>query len=513
MKLKNTKFAAVLAFAFLCQGAQAGEKQELEALRQTTLNLIQALVQQGLLTSDKAEALLKSAAAPAPSADQSHQPMQHAEANVVRVPYVPETVKREIREQVKNEVLAQAKSERWGDPGALPDWVGRFKFSGDMRLRFQKDMFQKDNILPSDLLAGYGFSMNNTTEDRERMRIRVRLNTDIKVADDWKAGLRLSTGSSTTDPVSTNQTMGNTANKYTVVFDRAYLKYDPYRWLSVTGGRLPNPWFGTDLVWDEDLNFEGLAATLKPQLTDSLTGFFTAGAFPAQEIERSNTVLASSKWLYGAQLGMEWVSSDMSRFKLAVGDYKYSHVAGQPNPILNSHFYDSTAPQFHQKGNSMFYIDNPAASLLGLASNFHELNLTGRFDWAAFDPVHVIVTGDYVKNIGFDRQEILQRTGLDIEPRTEGYQAKVMVGMPEIKKEGEWQTYAGYKHLERDAVLDAFADSDFHLGGTDSKGYFIGGNYGISKNTSVGVRYMTADSIDGPPLAIDVLQVDLNAKF
>jgi hypothetical protein len=27
------------------------------------------------------------------------------------------------------------------------------------------------------------------------------------------------------------------------------------------------------------------------------------------------------------------------------------------------------------------------------------------------------------------------------------------------------------------------------------------------------MRYLSADQIDGPPLAIDVLQVDLNAKF
>ena len=61
MKIKMTKIAAILALTFACQGAQAGEKQEMEALRQTTLNLIEALVQQGLLTRDKADALIRSA--------------------------------------------------------------------------------------------------------------------------------------------------------------------------------------------------------------------------------------------------------------------------------------------------------------------------------------------------------------------------------------------------------------------------------------------------------------------
>lgn len=510
MKIKKTRLAVVLAMTLMCQGASAGEKQELEALRQTTLNLIEALVQQGLLTRDKADFLLKSAAAPQP-VNPAPASEQTADANVVRVPYIPETVKREIREQIRNEVLAQAKNERWGDPGALPDWVERFQLSGDIRLRSQTDLFQKDNTTPANL-ALFGIKMDNSTENRERLRIRARLNAGIKIADGWSAGIRLSTGN-TNDPVSTNQTLGNSFNKYSVVLDRAFLKYDPYRWLSVSGGRMPNPWFSTDLVWYDDLNFDGVAATFKPQLSNSTTGFLTAGAFPVQDIAASDIVKARSKWLFGAQAGAEWVAEDTSRLKFGVSYYHYTNIAGQPNVVPGSTAYNLTAVQANQKGNSLFLIDNPANNLFGLAANFHELNLTGMYDWAAFDPMHVIFTGDFVKNIGYDRQEILRRTGQDIAPRTTGYQGKVMVGVPEIKRGGEWQAYIGYRHLERDAVLDAFTSSDFHLGGTDTKGYFIGGNYGINKNTWASLRYMSADQIDGPPLAIDVFQVDLNAKF
>ena len=57
------------------------------------------------------------------------------------------------------------------------------------------------------------------------------------------------------------------------------------------------------------------------------------------------------------------------------------------------------------------------------------------------------------------------------------------------------------------------AISDFHLGGTDTKGFFIGGSYGLDKNTWLNLRWMSADSISGPPLGIDVLQLDLYAKF
>ena len=70
-----------------------------------------------------------------------------------------------------------------------------------------------------------------------------------------------------------------------------------------------------------------------------------------------------------------------------------------------------------------------------------------------------------------------------------------------------------YKRLEADSVLDAFTDSNFHLGGTDAKGWLVGGNYAIDKNAWVSARYFSADTISGIPLSIDVLLIDFIAKF
>jgi hypothetical protein len=78
---------------------------------------------------------------------------------------------------------------------------------------------------------------------------------------------------------------------------------------------------------------------------------------------------------------------------------------------------------------------------------------------------------------------------------------------------GDWRVASMYKHLERDAVLDAFTDSDFHAGGTDAEGWVLDLQYGIAHHTWMRVRYLTANEIDGPPLGIDVVQLDLNTKF
>jgi hypothetical protein len=82
-----------------------------------------------------------------------------------------------------------------------------------------------------------------------------------------------------------------------------------------------------------------------------------------------------------------------------------------------------------------------------------------------------------------------------------------------MNKLWDWQVFGSYKYLQRDAVLDAFTDSDFHLGGTDAQGYIIGGKLGLAKDVWLRGRWLSANEIDASPLGIDVLQLDLNAKF
>ena len=62
-------------------------------------------------------------------------------------------------------------------------------------------------------------------------------------------------------------------------------------------------------------------------------------------------------------------------------------------------------------------------------------------------------------------------------------------------------------------MLDAFAESNFLLGGTNAKGWILEGRYGFLDRGYIQARYITADEIEGPPLGIDILQFDLNLSF
>ena len=125
----------------------------------------------------------------------------------------------------------------------------------------------------------------------------------------------------------------------------------------------------------------------------------------------------------------------------------------------------------------------------------------------------LVLTGDWAKNLGFDRTAVAERVGTDVEPKTSAYALRVAYGHADVHARGEWQGFFSYKHVERDAVLDAFTDSDLRLGGTDVKGYVLGASLGLGKNTVGTLRWLSGQSISGAPLSIDTLQADLSMRF
>ena len=501
-----------MALAVASPGARAAEP-DVEQLREATAKLIKLLVDQGVLTKEKADSVLGELARPAPVvAGAAAPPARSASAaGTVRVPYVPEFVRKEIKDELRTELLAQAVREGWAGPGAVPEWVRGLEFSGDLRLRAQADRFSEGNA-PAVNVAGTNqarsLTLLNTTEDRERLRFRGRFGLTATVDENWSGGLRLSTGSAT-DPVSANQTLGTYNTRYVTTFDRAYVRY---RWgdsFNVVGGRFGNPWYGSELVWANDLSFDGVAAQWTPRLADRVRGFATLAALPIQEVELSS----SDKWLFGAQLGATLEgSSRAAGAKVGVAYYRYKGITGQVSPA-GSNLSEFTAPSFTQKGNTYYNISSdPARPLLGLASEYRLVNVTGQFDMPVATK-RVIVLGDYVRNIGFDRAAVSGRAGVDVEPKTAGYQVRVGFGDAEIRARNQWQVFVGYRRVERDAVLDAFTDSDFRLGGTDARGYILGASYGLGKNVAASFRLLSGDSISGPPLSVDVFQLDLNVRF
>lgn len=548
--------------------AKTDEREKIEVLYETTLNLIHLLVEQGVIKQEVADEMIRKAEQKAKASQQQAREQsgppgkpegEEPKKSEVRVTYVPEHIKKEIRDQLREDVVGQAKQERWGNVNATPEWLERFTLEGDMRLREQADFFGNSNA-PAANFRAVGQQIDNTTEDSyHRERIRMRLGINANVTKGVDLGLRLTTGNVNTpavtgdlmggplvfgSPTSTLQTLGTFSSKFSLVLDQAYLKLSPLNWLTVNGGRFPNPFFvgtvgniytgtvgkaphtiptagvvHTDLLWDVDLNFEGLALNLHPWSKENriIKPFFNAGIFPLQQINQSETVKAKDKWFYGAQAGLEWAPENTdTKIRVGASFYDFRNISGVRNPAFGDTLFNQSATLFRQRGNSLFNIDNdgdPTTNLWALAADYRVANLTMVVDYSRFQPIHVIGALDFARNVGYEEDKILARTGQSIKPEVNAYQARLTVGYPVISERHQWQVLGFYRRSERDSMLDAFTDSNYLLGGTNHKGYTIQGLYGIAHNTWLGLRYMSYDHISGLPLAIDSVNLDLNARF
>lgn len=551
-RLRAAVLAMAAALPLMSASAHAadGERESLEALRQTTLALIDLLVANGTLSRDKADALLAEAKARATRAV-AEAPKPAAEAPVVRVPYVPQVVRDQIRNEVREEVVARARAERWGVPNATAAWTDFVQIDGDLRVRSQTDRYDAANPTPQDFLTASltgvtraadfaagtaaGLPTANTDEDRDRLRLRARLGVTAKVSDTVTAGIRLATGSST-DRVSTNQTLGQNFNRYAFLVDRAFIKLDPVDGFSLSAGRIANPWFSTDLVWSDNLNFEGLAATFsRPQPANAtVLPFFTVGYFPVRE----DAPPRSGRAISGAQLGLQWEAGDNTRLKFGIAQYDFRHFEGQVDTDYDAVYgagrsygqYEYEAG-LRQRGNTLFLTNSPLelqAGLTpdkarwGLASRFRPVAVTAAAQFRHLAPVVVGLSAEYVKNTAFDRAEIQRRTGVSVtDGRDWGLTVRGTVGAAQVREAGDWQASLMWRSLGSDALPDAFVDSDLGLGGTNVRGFAVGVQYGLSRNTQLGARYLSGRNLDSPTVqptvndrfSVDSLQVDLNVRF
>lgn len=545
------------------------------------VNLIRLLVQQGTITRENGEALLRQAETEAGQARATAGVLAAPPAGTVRVPYVPETVRNQIRDEIKGEVMKQAQAEGWAAPNQqAPAWVNNVRLSADVRFRGQADLFSKDNA--NDIIdyaainntaGGFDFFNNinnvpilNTREDRERLRIRARAGAEFDIGQVAMVGFRLATGDDNS-PISTNQVLGGGLAKRNIWLDQAYLRLTPTKWASASVGRFPNPFTSTELVYDRDLNFDGAVAELRAPFLKSAGLALRAGAFPL-DFGPDNYPTTSitkqdypSKWLFSGQVeGGGTISgvkvsgaAALHHFRNVQGELSAPCLfngqtvsIGTNDPVECS--TDGTRAFFPRKGNTLFFIRNivvpapdtlPASNrqFLGLTYGYSllDLNASAGFQVAGID---TLLQGNYVRNLAYKRSDecrygvgpngipftnVISNNGnenpctavspAEVDSGDQGFLVRLTVGNRKPRTWGEWNFAADYRHLESDAVLDSLTDSDFHLGGSNAKGYTLAGTVGLFPGISLTGRWMSANEVSGRPLAIDVFQLDLSGEF
>ncbi|MGE8632778.1 MAG: putative porin [Achromobacter piechaudii] len=564
MKFPLNRLAASLALV-LAGAASLTAHAAPAPSENATINLIRLLVQQGVLKPEQANALVAQAEAEASAARQAtpDRGASVAQAGDVRVPYIPQTVRDQIRDEVKAEVMVQAKEENWAQPNTFPDWVSRITVEGDVRVRDESRLYNGGNSNeitdfaklnakgPYDVNpntnGGYPPMLNTREDRRNQLRIRARLGVRAEMSEAWSAGIRLATGSDDS-PVSTSQTLGGGMGKKDIWLDQAYLTYRPAKWATVTGGRIANPFESTDTLFSNDLNFDGIAAIFKQPLQGrDVTLFGTLGAFATEYANNGwnsssmNEGATENKWLLGAQVGADWKINSQNSLRGALAYYHFDNIAGQRSsscsPWAGAENCDTdwSRPAFMQKGNTLFLLrniapnplnpaDTPQPQYVGLASKFDLLDLNLRWDTRVFDGLGLRLNGNYIRNLAYSKNKMASRSqgyivnnfgdNGDIESGPNAWMLQATLGRSyDLKEKGDWLAFVGYKYIQPDALPDAFNDSSFHQGGTNARGYYIGAGYAFEKNVYGVFRWMSTKEIYGPPLAIDTMQFEINARF
>ena len=151
---------------------------------------------------------------------------------------------------------------------------------------------------------------------RNRLVFRVRLGAEYTINPHVSGGLRLATGSPD-DPNSTDVTLGNFNDDVGGSLDRAFLRYATET-VSLTGGKFENPFLSTDLVWDGDVNPQGVAGTATLPSIGGMTPNVSGLFFLIDE--RSDV---ANSWMGGGQLLLRSAWSGPVRGTAALGYYDY----------------------------------------------------------------------------------------------------------------------------------------------------------------------------------------------
>jgi len=343
-------------------------------------------------------------------------------------------------------------------------WAEKIKLKGDLRLRRQYSDYKDDDAADP--------------ESRVRYRYRFRLGATGQVNDQLKVGAGFASGGD--DPRSTNETLDDTFETKDIRLDYAFVEYSPVDYASIVAGKFKRKdylWAPTDLLWDGDINPEGMSVKFKNKSSAGET-YLSGGVWILDEYSDTK----DDPMMSYAQLGHKFQSGNM--FGNVAGTlYRFKDIEG--GPALD-----------HASGTNTLAAGN-------YVNDYDSLGLSAELGTTAFAGKMFAVFGDYIKNSDGDDDK--------------GYAVGFKFGDKKVKDRNQWQFKYIYADLERDAWLDAFPGSDRFGGLTGVKGNEFVFNYGLHKNVVFGVDYYdTEQDISGFADDNDkekVLQTDLIFKF
>jgi Putative porin len=439
----------------------------------------------------------------------------------------------------KSVPLEKSSADKW----KLSTSITEMELYGDIRLRYQYNGGETQSRGPV-AAPGAGIAGTNDWQERERERYRLRLGLRGTFLDDWFFGLRLETSNNAR---STNVTFGDDTasntpggggpfekNSDTVYVGQAYGGYKGFPGFIFTGGRMPNPLVTTRMVWDPDINPEGLAEQWKhtfvfgaeappppsyskdyskdgkevvapkpPEPFLKLDLFANFGQFVYDDANpenplgaRATTTANGSKqlipntdaFLLAWQVGARFNFPQNLYFQFAPTLYNYAgngdtfnihYVGGDPR-LTNANSLNT-----NQTGiNSLLVFDVPM-----------------EFGWKAWG-IPMRIFGDFATNFeGDDRANAAVQPGPPATPPgtpaaqpgpghgSQRYAFQAGLGIGQLKKKGDWQIDLWYQQIQQFALDPNLIDDDIFNAQENMHGIAVQATYNFTAAVNLQLTY------------------------
>ena len=437
-----------------------------------------------------------------------------------------EQVRAEARQSATN--ITALPPSKW----IISDAIKSVELFGDVRFRYEYRSAESPGI-------------GGIILDRYRYALRFGIRGDI--LDNFYYGLRLETATNPRSPWATFGTAGSSSgpldepfgkSKASINLGQVYLGWRPENWVDITIGKMPNPLYTTPLVWDTDLNPEGLAERFKYSVGNADI-FATFGQFVYDDTNPNSLSSGFMSGFPGGQstteaLLLAWqagfiyhVDKDKS-FKMATTLYNYtSHGANTSQtsntPGFANDFVGQGSP-VDANGNTRPGSNSGPSNKNGSGADGFFYNQTGINDLLVLEvplefnfkiaQLNARAFGDFAVNL--DGRARAQNAVLAAQNTPGGsafaaqldddkaYQIGFAIGSRDAlglvyggkAVKGMWEARTYWQHVEQYALDPNLIDSDFFEGRGNLEGIYTAVAYSFANNMIATARYGYANRIN-----------------
>lgn len=312
----------------------------------------------------------------------------------------------------------------------------------------------------------YRYETQWNQKKKSRHRIRARLGFEARPTDDLRVNIRLATGGAIT---STNSTLDDEFKQKSFWLDRAYFDYSPAfaHGVHFIGGKMKQQWYQvSNNVWDSDVNPDGLAIKYAHNVGSAKLTALGGYYLISKQVNGEDAWSSNSDGAQMGHYGLDFAFNIGHSVKWTIGHNGYIFV--------NTDKYDYGTENDPFSDFEIYEI----ATKMKIKTGIMPVSLIAQYSGNA-----AATSGGNAWTLGISTKFKGVKFGYD------------------------------YRSTEKNALLDVFNDSDFNGGKVGAKGHRVKLSYSFNKYFSLGATYFNAVTIDADKRPLEMVQMDIKAKF